>query len=69
MDPEWRMGRLAFRSEDGTVTLLQIVAAALVTVGSALVLRAVWLADLESTRADEGHPNESAPLTEWREAA
>ena len=27
------------------MSLLQVVAAALVTVGSALVLRAVWLAD------------------------
>ena len=51
------------------MTLLQIVAAALVTVGSALVLRAVWLVDLESTRADDGEPNQAAPPTEWREAA
>ena len=68
MDPDWRMGRLAFRPEDGTVTLLQYVAAALVTVGSALVLRAVWLADLDG-QASEPQPSESAQRAEWREAA
>jgi hypothetical protein len=62
------MGRLAFRPEDGTVTLLQLVAAALVTVGSALVLRAVWLADLDG-QASEPQPGESAQRAEWREAA
>ena len=62
------MGRLAFRPEDGTVTLLQYVAAALVTVGSALVLRVVWLADLEG-ETSQPQPSESAQRTEWREAA
>jgi hypothetical protein len=50
------------------VILLLLVAAALVTAGSALVLRAVWLADLESP-ASQPHPSESAPRSEWREAA
>ena len=50
------------------MTLLQLVAAALVTVGSALVLRAVWLADLDGHAAD-AEPSESAQRAEWREAA
>jgi hypothetical protein len=50
------------------VTLLQLVAAALVTVGSALVLRAVWLADLDGAEA-QPQPRESAQPEEWREAA
>ncbi len=62
------MGRLAFRPEDRTVSLLQYVAAVLVTVGSALVLRAVWLADLEG-QASEPQPSETAQRAEWREAA
>jgi hypothetical protein len=48
--------------------LLQIVAAALVTVGSALVLRAVWLVDLESSVTDT-EPGASVQPQEWREAA
>jgi hypothetical protein len=67
LDPEWRRMRIAFRPEDGTVTLLQLVAAALVTVGSVLVLRTVWLADLEG-HTSEPNPVESAPA-EWRKAA
>jgi hypothetical protein len=67
LDPEWRRRRLAFRPEDEQVSLLQFVAAGLVIVGSALVLGAVWLADLEGqmpqSRADEATP------AEWREAA
>ena len=50
------------------MTLLQYVAAALVTVGSALVLRVVWLADLEG-ETSEPQPSESAQRAEWREAA
>ena len=50
------------------MTLLQLVAAALVTVGSALVLRAVWLADLEG-QASEPQPTEAVHPAEWREAA
>jgi hypothetical protein len=50
------------------VTLLQYVAALLVTVGSALVLRAVWLADLEG-QGPEPRVRESAPPADWREAA
>jgi hypothetical protein len=49
------------------VSLLQIVAAALVTVGSALVLRAVWLLDVETVPSVE--PHEAAEREEWREAA
>ena len=51
------------------MSLLQFVAAGLVIVGSALVLGAVWLSDLEGqmplpqARADEAAP------AEWREAA
>jgi len=62
------MGRIAFRPEDGTVSLLQFVGAALVIVGSALVLGAVWLADLDG-QISEPQPSESAPRAEWREAA
>lgn len=50
------------------MTLLQYVAAALVTVGSALVLRAVWLADLDG-QSSEPQPSESVQRAEWREAA
>ena len=50
------------------MTLLQYVAAALVTVGSALVLRAVWLADLDD-QTSQPQPSESAPRAQWREAA
>ena len=50
------------------MTLLQLVAAALVTVGSALVLRAVWLADLEGPEA-QPQPSETVQRDEWREAA
>lgn len=49
------------------MTLLQYVAAALVTVGSALVLRAVWLADLDGQASEQ--PSESAQRAQWREAA
>jgi hypothetical protein len=52
------------------VSLLQVVAAALVTVGSALVLRAVWLADVGT--AIDAPPREAAGAAErehWREAA
>jgi len=62
------MGRLAFRPEDGTVSFLQFVGAALVMVGSALVLGAVWLADVDG-QASEPQPIESAQRAEWREAA
>ena len=48
--------------------LLQYFAATLVTVGSALVLRAVWLADLDG-QASEPRPSESAQRAELREAA
>lgn len=51
------------------MTLLQVVAAALVTVGSALVLRAVWLSDLEGP-VSEPQPGASVEHhEEWREAA
>ena len=50
------------------MTVLQFVAAALVTVGSALVLRAVWLADLEE-QGSQPQPSASAHQAEWREAA
>ena len=48
--------------------MLQFVAAGLVIVGSALVLGAVWLADLEG---EMGEPDarEAAAPAEWREAA
>jgi hypothetical protein len=52
------------------VSLLQIVAAALVTVGSVLVLRAVWLADVGTVI--DAPPQEAAAMIEheeWREAA
>ena len=62
------MGRLAFRPEDGTVSFLQFLAAALVMVGSALVLGAVWLADLEG-QPSEPQADEITPRAEWREAA
>ena len=50
------------------MSLLQFVGAALVMVGSALVLGAVWLADVES-QPSEPRANETAHSTEWREAA
>jgi len=62
------MSRLAFRPEDGTVSMLQFVGAGLVIVGSALVLGAVWLADIEGQMA-EPKSNETAQPAEWREAA
>ena len=51
--------------------LLQAVAAALIAAGSALVIRAVWLADLEP-ESPRTEPLAQAPPeieTEWREAA
>jgi len=50
------------------VNLLKYFAAALVALGSALVLRAVWLADLDG-QASDPQPSESAQRAEWREAA
>jgi hypothetical protein len=53
------------------VDLLQVVAAALIAAGSALVIRAVWLADLEP-ESPRKEPVAQAPAeiaTEWREAA
>ena len=52
------------------MSLLQVVAAALVTVGSALVLRAVWLADVGTVL--DAPPREAAQAVEheeWRKAA
>ena len=48
--------------------MLQFVAAALVIVGSALVLGAVWLADLEGQPV-ERQVDEAASPAEWRKAA
>jgi hypothetical protein len=50
------------------VSFLQFLAAALVMVGSALVLGAVWLADLEG-QPSEPQADEITPRAEWREAA
>lgn len=50
------------------MSLLQFVGAALVIVGSALVLGAVWLADLDGQMAPP-ESSESEPRAEWREAA
>jgi hypothetical protein len=50
------------------VSFLQFLAAALVMVGSALVLGAVWLADLEA-QPSEPQADEITPRAEWREAA
>ena len=49
------------------MSLLQFVAAGLVIVGSALVLGAVWIADLEG-QMPKSRADETAPA-EWREAA
>ena len=56
------------------MTLLQIVAAALISAGSVLVLRAVWMADTAEMAppaapvpAPAPEPAEAA--SEWREAA
>ena len=51
--------------------LLQAVAAALIAAGSALVIRAVWLADLEpeSPRIEPIARTPVEDVTEWREAA
>ena len=51
--------------------LLQVVAAALIAAGSALVLRAVWLADLEPESPRTEPIAHAAPedVTEWRKAA
>ena len=51
--------------------LLQVVAAALIAAGSALVIRAVWLADLEP-ETPRTEPVAQVPVddaAEWREAA
>ena len=50
------------------MSLLQFVGAALVIVGSALVLGAVWLADLDG-QISEPQPSEAAERAEWRKAA
>jgi hypothetical protein len=54
-----------------TVTLIHYLAAALVIIGSALVLRAVWLVDLEAeSQTPQPRAAEAAPAEEeWREAA
>ena len=53
-----------------TVTLIHYLAAALVIIGSALVLRAVWLVDLEAESQTPKPRAEAAPeVEEWREAA
>ena len=51
--------------------LLQVVAAALIAAGSALVIRAVWLADLEpeSPRIEPVAQRPAEIESEWREAA
>ena len=55
------------------MTLIHYVAAALVIIGSALVLRTVWLMDLDAPEAVKvpvpGEPAGSAEAEEWREAA
>lgn len=51
------------------MSLLQFVAAGLVIVGSALVLGAVWLADLEGQMAAAPEARETPAPAEWREAA
>ena len=48
--------------------MLQFVAAALVIVGSALVLGAVWIADLEGQPSDP-EVNDAVRPAEWRKAA
>jgi hypothetical protein len=48
--------------------MLQFVAAALVIVGSALVLGAVWIADIEGQPA-EPRADETPRHEEWRKAA
>lgn len=50
------------------MSLLQFVGAALVIVGSALVLGAVWLADLDG-QVSEPKASEATQRAEWREAA
>ena len=57
--------------EEGTVDLLQVVAAALISVGSALVLRLVWMADVEpeTPRRDPVALEPVEDVAEWREAA
>ena len=51
--------------------LLQVVAAALIAAGSALVLRVVWMADLEpeSPRTEPVAQAPAEDVTEWRKAA
>ena len=57
--------------EDGTVDLLQVVAAALIAAGSALVLRVVWMADAEpeSPRPQPVALTPAEDAGEWRKAA
>ncbi len=50
------------------MSMFQFVGAGLVIVGSALVLGAVWLADIEGQMA-EPQSKETARPAEWREAA
>ena len=54
------------------MTLLQIIAAALIAAGSVLVLRAVWMADTAEVAPPAAPARVPQPVEdagEWREAA
>ena len=48
-------------SEDGTVTVIEILAAALLFLGSALIIRAVMVSDLGDPTAASRHEGETTP--------
>ena len=50
-----------FVREDGTVTVIELLAAALLFLGSALIIRAVMLADVADPTAASHHKHELAP--------
>jgi hypothetical protein len=50
-----------FVREDGTVTVIELVAAVLLFLASALIIRAVMLADVADASATARHKREPAP--------
>ena len=68
MDLPWLPCRLPWAREDWTVTLIEIVAAALLVVGSVLVIRAVAVSDLAAPPAPERAQPEPV-ASDWPKAA
>ena len=55
--------------EDRSVSLMEVVAAVLLVLGSVLVLRAVWVADFASEQAAASSPRHAEPEESLRRAA